>query len=96
MPRPGLIKLSLFAVFAVPATMLSTFWEPVWAAEGRQSLDVVREKEKTVYTVDSPGSNDNHETARAWDMLQKLTIDSWRGDDGKGPDSDRRGRREHP
>jgi hypothetical protein len=99
MAGPRLVKPSLFEVFAISTVILTALnapWAPASAAEERPSLDVARDKDKTVYTVDSPGNKDEPDTARSWDMLQKLIIDSGRGDDGKGPDSDRRGRGEHP
>lgn len=89
------VKSCLFAMSAITLTILSSP-EACRGAEANQSLNVVRDKEKTVYIIESPRSEDNQDNIRAWDMLQNLRIDSWRGEDGKRPDSDRRGRGEHP
>jgi hypothetical protein len=89
------VKPWFFAVFSVIFTILGSF-EACLGAEGCQSLNVARDKEKTVYIIESPRSEDNQDNTKAWDMLQNLRIDSWRGEDGKRPDSDRRGRGEHP
>jgi hypothetical protein len=95
MQRPWIEKVCLFAMFAVVMTILSSP-ETCRGAEADQSLNVVKDNEKTVHIIGGARKEDSQDAAKAWEMLKNLRIDRWRGEDGKGPDSDRRGRGEHP
>lgn len=95
MPRPWLINHNIYAKFAV-ATAIMVLSVPCLGAEADEKLSVARDNEKTVYSIECSRGEDNQDTVKAWDMLQGLRIDSWREKDGKRPDSDRRGRGEHP
>ena len=62
---------------------------PVQAPAQAPTLDVQRDKEKTVYSIGSSDRDSGKEDAdRAWQMLNNMMIDT-RGAHGKGPDNNR-------
>lgn len=94
MPRLSFVTSCLFWLFAL---FIVLFGHPVGAqrAESVSPLAVTRDSEKTVYTVEGARTEDTQNAGKASDVLQNLRIDM-RGEDGKGSNSDRRGRGEHP
>lgn len=59
------------------------------AQAGSPTLDVQRDRDKTVYTTGStPRDNGRNDKDRAWEMLNNVIIDS-RGAHGKRPDNNR-------
>jgi hypothetical protein len=93
MPGSALAKSCLFAVFAVFVAVMGLPGRS--GAEAASAISVNRDNEKTVFVIESPRSNGNEDADRTCELLQNLIIDT-RGEDGKGSDSDRRGRRKHP
>lgn len=94
MSRLSLVKSCLFHVVA-STVLLTGLPGGSQGADAAQQLSVIRNNEKTVYVIESPRGEDNQDTAKTCEVLRNLRIDL-RGEDGKGPDSDRRGRGEHP
>lgn len=80
-------SLSTCAFLSAALCLLT--WTTVIAKDGKDTISVERDKDKTSYVI--RGSDDNTEKEdkdRAWEMLDRVIIDT-RGRHGEGPDNHR-------
>lgn len=84
MDYPGKFKssvLTLLLMSGIHAAFLTH-------ARAEESLDIKKEKDRTVYTIGSSPEQKDEDKDKAWEMLKNILIDT-RGEDGKGPDTRR-------
>ncbi|OPX98321.1 MAG: hypothetical protein A4E62_02380 [Syntrophorhabdus sp. PtaU1.Bin002] len=80
----------LFAVVIV-CLVLSAFFNMLpLSVYGEDKIRVERQKDKTVYIIDSEKDEDkSDDKARSWEMLRDMTVIEKRGLSGKGQDHNR-------
>lgn len=81
---PGILRCSVLILLLMSGIHAAFLTH----ARAEESLDIKKEKDRTVYTIGSSPEQKDEDKDKAWEMLKNIRIDT-RGEDGKGPDTRR-------